>query len=66
MLIDEGLRVAKPQTLLDKMIMLGIEPSVIYADRFLMETLQDILPSGWQLLERKTTMERSNGGYHRI
>ena len=30
LLIDEGLRVARPQTLLDKMILLGIEPEVIY------------------------------------
>ena len=54
LLIDEGLRVARPQTLLDKMILLGIEPEVIYADRFLMNTLLDVLPSGWKLLERKT------------
>ena len=54
LLIDEGLRVARPQTLLDKMILLGIEPEVIYADRFLMNTLLDVLPTGWKLLERKT------------
>ena len=54
LLIDEGLRVARPQTLLDKMVVLGIEPEVIYADRFLMNTLLDVLPSGWQLIERKT------------
>ena len=54
LLIDEDLRVARPQTLLDKMVVLGIEPEIIYADRFLMNTLLDVLPSGWKLLERKT------------
>ena len=54
LLIDEGYRVARPAVLLDKMVVLGIEPEVIYADRFLMNTLLDVLPTGWQLIERKT------------
>ena len=54
LLIDEGLRVARPQTLLDKMILLGIEPEIIYCDRFLMPVLLDVLPPGWQILERRT------------
>ena len=54
LLIDEGVRVARPQALVDHLTLLGIEPKVIYADRFLMNQLQDVLPSTWQLIERKT------------
>ncbi|MYC28159.1 MAG: hypothetical protein F4X63_09245 [Nitrospira sp. SB0662_bin_26] len=54
LLIDEGVRHARPATLLDKMTLLGIEPEVIYCDRFLLNQLLDVLPTSWQVIERKT------------
>ena len=54
LLIDEGVRVARPQTLVNKMVLLGLEPQAIYADRFLLNQLLDVLPSEWEIIERKT------------
>ena len=54
LLIDADVRVARPQALVDHLTLLGIEPEVIYADRFLLNQLQDVLPTSWQLVERKT------------
>ena len=69
LLIDDGVRVARPSTLIDKLIVLGIEPEVIYCDRFLLETLLDVLPANWNLIERKTRWSEATediSGFRRL
>jgi len=52
--IDEGVRVARIATLLEKMAMLELVPHVLICDRFLVNDLLDVLPQEWELIERKT------------
>ena len=39
LVVDEGLRVSRPSTLIDHLLALGIVPAAIYCDRFILGTL---------------------------
>ena len=54
LLIDAGYRMARPLVLVNHLRALEIEPVAVYADRFLIEGLQDVVPKHWNVIERKT------------
>lgn len=54
LLVDEGLRTARISTMLDHLVEQGIVPETMYADRFLLETLQDLVRGRWPVVFRKT------------
>ena len=54
LLTDLGLRVARPEILINHLKACGVEPMATFADRFLEGTLQDVIPQSWNLIFRKT------------
>ena len=52
LLVEEGRRVADPETLLDHLVGLGIQPDTIYCDRFLLGRLRDAVAGRWPIVER--------------
>ena len=69
LLIEEGLRTARISTMLDHLAEQGIVPDTMYADRFLFETLQDLVRGRWPLVSRKTRWSESTAdisGFRRL
>lgn len=54
LLVDEGVRVARPEVLIEHLLSLGINPEAVFADRFMLEQLQDIVGARWKILLRRT------------
>lgn len=54
LLVDEGLRVSRPETLIGHLLERGITPSVIFADRFVLGTLRDAVQGRWPIVARRT------------
>ena len=52
LLVDEGLRVSRPSTLIDHLVEIGITPEVVYCDRFALGTLKDAVAGRWPVLDR--------------
>ena len=52
LLVDEGLRVSRPATLIDHLVGVGITPEVIYCDRFALGTLKDAVAGRWPIMDR--------------
>ena len=52
LLVDEGLRVSRPATLIDHLVSVGITPEVIYCDRFALGTLNDAVAGRWPIVDR--------------
>lgn len=52
LLVDEGLRVSRPSTLIDHLVEIGIIPEVIYCDRFALGTLKDAVAGRWPIVDR--------------
>ena len=59
LVVDEGLRTARISTMLDHLVEQGISPETMYADRFLFETLQDLVHGRWPVVYRKTRWSES-------
>ena len=54
LLVDEGLRVSRPATLIDHLVSVGIRPAVMLCDRFLIASLKDEVRGRWPLVPRVT------------
>ena len=54
LIVDEGLRVSRPTTLIDHLLEVGVVPAVIYCDRFMLGTLQDAVAGRWPIVPRVT------------
>ncbi|MYF25503.1 MAG: hypothetical protein F4224_09490 [Nitrospira sp. SB0678_bin_10] len=54
LLVDEGLRVARPSTLIDYLVSVGISPHTIYCDRFIVGQLKDAVAGRWPVVPRIT------------
>ena len=52
LLVDEGLRVSRPATLIDHLVGIGIKPETIYCDRFALGTLKDAVAGRWPVVDR--------------
>ena len=52
LLVDEGLRVSRPATLIDYLVGIGIKPEVIFCDRFALGTLKDAVAGRWPIVDR--------------
>ena len=53
-LVDEGLRVSRPEVLINHLLGAGINPSKVLCDRFLLATLQDATEGRWPIVPRVT------------
>ena len=56
LILDEGLRVSRPSTLLDHLVEVGIVPDVVYCDRFALGALMDAVAGRWQVIPRPDAM----------
>ena len=54
LIVDEGLRVSRPKTLIDYLVRRGITPAVVYSDRFILGALRDAVAGRWQVIPRVT------------
>ena len=54
LLVDSGRRVSRPSVLVDHLVGLGIVPAVIYCDRFMLGTLEDVVAGRWPVVPRAT------------
>ena len=52
LLVDEGLRVSRPATLINHLVQIGIIPNTIYCDRFALGTLKDAVAGRWPIVPR--------------
>ena len=52
LVIDEGLRVSRPATLIDHLVGIGIVPQAIYCDRFALGTFKDVVAGRWPVIDR--------------
>ena len=52
LLVDEGLRVSRPATLIDHLLSIGIVPETIYCDRFAIGTFKDVIAGRWPVVDR--------------
>ena len=54
LIVDDGVRVARPATLIDHLLQIGIKPKTIYSDRFILGTLKDAVAGRWPIVDRAT------------
>ncbi len=54
LLVDEGLRVSRPEVLIDHLVDVGIDPELVLADRFCLGALRDAIDGRWPIAERVT------------
>ena len=52
LIVDEGLRVSRPATLINHLVQIGIIPNTIYCDRFALGTLKDAIAGRWPIVPR--------------
>ena len=52
LVVDDGVRVARPATLIAHLVHLGIRPSTIFADRFVLGSLKDAVAGRWPVVPR--------------
>ena len=55
LIVDEGLRVSRPETLIEHLLSVGVRPETMYCDRFLLGTLQDAVAGRWPVVDRVVT-----------
>ena len=54
LLVDEGLHVARPETLISHMVTVGISPQIILCDRFKLGAFRDAVAGRWPIRDRAT------------
>lgn len=54
LLVDEGLRVSRPETLINHLLGIGINPAKVLCDRFCLGALQDATDGRWPIVPRVT------------
>ena len=54
LLVDQGLRVSRPSTLIEHLVSLGIQPAEVFCDRFLLGSLKDAVAGRWPIHPRVT------------
>ena len=59
LVVDEGLHMARPKTLIDHMAAVGINPVVIFCDLFAFSDLRDAVARRWPLVVRRTRWSES-------
>ncbi len=52
LVVDEGLRVSRPETLINHLLSVGITPKGIVCDRFLLGSLKDAVRGRWPVVPR--------------
>ena len=52
LVIDDGLRVSRPSSLISHLLSVGIVPKAVYCDRFLLGSLKDAVRGRWPIVPR--------------
>ena len=52
LVVDGGLRVSRPATLIDHLLASGIIPESVYCDRFAIGTFKDVVAGRWPVVDR--------------
>ena len=69
LIVDDGLRVSRPSTLVDFLVSEGINPKAIYVDRFALGTLKDAVAGRWSIVDRVTRWSEATddiSGFRRL
>ena len=59
LIVDEGVRVSRPERLVDHLVERGIRPAVVIADTFAVAALRDCVNGRWPIRLRKTKWEQA-------
>ena len=59
LIVDEGLYVSRPQTLVDHLVNMGVVPEVVYCDTFEFGELKGAVNERWPLVKRRTRWSES-------
>ena len=54
LLVDEGLHIARPETLISHMVTVGISPQIVLCDRFKLGAFRDAVAGRWPIRDRAT------------
>ena len=52
LMVDEGLRVSRPATLIDHLLEVGVVIGAVYCDRFAIGTFKDVVANRWPIVDR--------------
>ena len=69
LIVDDGMRVSRPSTLINHLVDVGIDPKVIYCDRFVLGSLKDAVAGRWQVVPRVTRWSEATediAGFRRL
>ena len=69
LLVDDGRRVSRPQTLIDHLVKVGISADTLYADRFVLGDLKDAVDGRWPVVARVTRWSEATediAGFRRL
>ena len=59
LIVDEGVRVSRPATLIDHLLKIGIRPGLCICDRFLVGSLRDSVGGRWPVIPRTARWSES-------
>ena len=59
LIVDEGVRVSRPATLIDHLVKIGIRPALCLCDRFLVGSLRDAVRGRWPVIPRTARWSES-------
>ena len=69
LVVDDGVRVSRPATLVAHLVAMGISPRTIYCDRFALGTLKDAVAGRWPVVDRVTRWSEATddiAGFRRL
>ena len=69
LVVDDGVRVSRPATLIAHLVSVGILPQTIYCDRFALGTLKDAVAGRWPVVDRVTRWSEATddiSGFRRL
>ena len=59
LIVDEGVRMSRPATLIDHLVRIGITPGLMLCDRFLVGALKDAVRGRWPVIPRAARWSES-------
>ena len=69
LIVDEGLRVSRPETLISHLVSIGIRPEGMICDRFILGGLRDAVAGRWPIVPRVTRWSEATediSGFRRL
>ena len=69
LIVDEGVRVSRPETLISHLVSIGIRPEGMLCDRFILGALKDAVAGRWPVVPRVTRWSEATediAGFRRL